>query len=219
MTKDQSPAEEAKQAAWKKVTRLVGRHLLVSTLTFGIVVGWVLQLGGITVNAWHYISELFSERKSVLTGAEIEVANEWVIYIDSGAEFAQVEAHRISLLNCAQKSGKEDDPWNHFVRNLRIVRDPKQAGNWLLVADINSGQSTEELVEYTLCCVKDKVSNWAELDTFGSSLEAAHVIAYRIGEFSRTYGRPKNIDLVRYSEEDLISNEQKGSLECPLPYN
>nr|VFK68008.1 MAG: hypothetical protein BECKUNK1418G_GA0071005_11857 [Candidatus Kentron sp. UNK]VFK73302.1 MAG: hypothetical protein BECKUNK1418H_GA0071006_11852 [Candidatus Kentron sp. UNK] len=173
---------------------------------------------GHTLTAWHYFSTLFTERTSVLTGAELEIANEWVIYVDSGATFSQVDSHRDRLFYAVSKDTGET--WRHFTRNLRIVRDPNTSGSWLLVGDLNLGLGSEALVTKTIDCVKNKVDNWAELDTFGSSIEHAYAFQYRISDFTETYGRPKNLEFVRHSEGATLSDpEPNSALPCPPPYN
>lgn len=215
--KGSKPNDQAEKAAWDLVTNWFGKRLLVSILTVTVLIGWALEIRGHTLTIWHYVQTLFSERISVLTGAELEVANEWVVYVDRSAEFLQVEAYRSNLAN--SESANSQEAWRHFVRNLRIVRDPNYSENWLLVADITPGESTEQTVRATIECAKRKVGNWAELDTFGSSLENSYAFQYKIAEFAETYGRPRNFEISNTPDSHAGLSELESEPECPYPYN
>nr|VFJ90000.1 MAG: hypothetical protein BECKLFY1418B_GA0070995_10183 [Candidatus Kentron sp. LFY]VFK20436.1 MAG: hypothetical protein BECKLFY1418C_GA0070996_107216 [Candidatus Kentron sp. LFY] len=223
--KNGNPVEEVKNIIWVLLTRWfgvlfgrgIGSRLLITIAAVSVAIGWALEIKGHTLTVWHYFSTLFAERTSVLSGEELEIANEWVIYVDSGAEFVQVDAHRNILFDAALQNGGA--PWQHFTRNLRTVRDPRSHGNWLLVADLNLGVSTKAQVTKTIDCVKAKVENWAELDTFGSSIEHSYAIRYRIDDFIKTYGRPKNIKYVRSPKGPDPKDVDPRELSCPAPYN
>nr|VFK21208.1 MAG: hypothetical protein BECKLPF1236A_GA0070988_102924 [Candidatus Kentron sp. LPFa]VFK23601.1 MAG: hypothetical protein BECKLPF1236C_GA0070990_1000634 [Candidatus Kentron sp. LPFa] len=216
-----NPIQQGENAARNLLARCFGRwcggRLLVIMVTVSILMVWILDISGYTLKAWRYLSALFTESTSVLTGDELEVANEWVIHVDSGATFSQVDAHRNRLTGVAWLEG---EPWRHFTRNLRIARDPNVNGNWFLVADINLGVGTREEVTKTIGCVKNKVRNWAESDIFGSAIEHAYAFQYRISDFTKTYGRPKNLKSVQYPEESVPNApEPNSALPCPHPYN
>nr|VFK59375.1 MAG: hypothetical protein BECKTC1821F_GA0114240_10331 [Candidatus Kentron sp. TC] len=114
------------QKVWNVARNLLTKWFIPVTVATWILVAGILEITGNTLVAWPYFSALFTERISVLTADELEVANEWVIRVDSGATFSQVNAHKDRLFRVALLEGKQR--WWHFTRNLRIVRDPKTKG-------------------------------------------------------------------------------------------
>ena len=102
-----------------------GRRFFVIMVAVLISIAVIIDISEYTMKAWRYLSGFSTKHTSMLTTDELEVANEWVIRVNSGATFSQVNAYKDRLFRVALLEG---EPWRHFTLNLRIVRDPKTKG-------------------------------------------------------------------------------------------
>lgn len=193
MCQEKPTAEHQAETLIKNfLDRMFGRRMITVIIIAFTVVNVTLQISGHTLNAWHSITTLFSVRSSMLTSAELEVWNEWVIPLDYSASFIQAETMRSYLYELVDPIDSSKH-LNHFVRNLRVVRNPTIETNWILVADINHLKSTEATVKATIECLRAKIKSWSGNDTIGSPLQYAEPYYYDSSDFTKTYGGPTNL--------------------------
>lgn len=194
---------------------VLGRRVVAVAVGVFIVVSATLDALGKTTNAWAYIKQAFAEKTSVLNTAEIEVLDEWVVLIDAADSFLQADAYRHQLATASIKFSSREAS-KHLARNLRVVRDPKNAGYWLLTADITIGRSTREDVLATIDCLKRQVSSWESDDVLSPWFRNAQPIDFSLATFRETYGRPKNLPS-DHKEPTRPDTAAPGKV-CPPPY-